>query len=67
VQGKAATLHCLAMIYANQGKIDQAIALYQQSLETDEKIGDVQGKAATLHQLAGILALSDAKMNQAEV
>jgi hypothetical protein len=55
------------MIYANQGKIDQAIALYQQSLETDEKIGDVQGKAATLHQLAGILALSDAKMNQAEV
>jgi tetratricopeptide (TPR) repeat protein len=49
------------MIYANQGEIDQAIALYQQSLEIKENIGDVQGKAATLHQLAGIYA------NQGEI
>jgi tetratricopeptide (TPR) repeat protein len=56
VQGKAATLHQLARIYANQGEIDQAIALFQQVLETAEKIGDVQTKAATLSNLAGIYA-----------
>ncbi|MEG3960429.1 tetratricopeptide repeat protein, partial [Microcoleus sp. herbarium2] len=53
--------HQLAGIYANQGEVAKAIALYEQSLELKEKIGDVQGKAATLHQLAGIYA------NQGEV
>ncbi|WP_293363228.1 tetratricopeptide repeat protein, partial [Microcoleus sp. CAWBG52] len=56
VQGKAATLHQLAIIYANQGEVEKAIAFYQQSLELKEKIGDVQGKATTLHNLAGIYA-----------
>ncbi len=42
----------LARLKANQGDVEGAIALYQQSLEIKEKIGDVQGKAATLHQLA---------------
>ncbi|MFM7408765.1 MAG: tetratricopeptide repeat protein [Cuspidothrix sp.] len=56
MQGKAATLHQLAGIYANTGKIEDAIALYQESLQLTESIGDVQGKAATLHQLAGIYA-----------
>ncbi|MGB7379426.1 MAG: tetratricopeptide repeat protein, partial [Rivularia sp. (in: cyanobacteria)] len=37
-------------------EVDNAIALYQQSLDLDEKIGNVQGKAASLHQLAGIYA-----------
>ena len=64
MQGQAATLHQLARIYANQGEIDQAIALYQQSLEIKEKMGDVQGKAATLHQLAGIYA-NQGKVDQA--
>jgi len=51
---KAAIIHNLADIYANAGKIDDAIALFQQSLQITESIGDVQGKAATLYQLAGI-------------
>jgi tetratricopeptide (TPR) repeat protein len=59
MQGKAATLHQLAGIYANQGEIDQAIALYQQSVEIEEKIGNVQGKAATLAMMGQLLA--DAK------
>jgi tetratricopeptide (TPR) repeat protein len=53
---KSAIIHNLAGIYAQQGQVDQAIALYQQSLEIKERIGDVQGKAATLHQMAGIYA-----------
>ncbi|MGB3653012.1 MAG: tetratricopeptide repeat protein [Rivularia sp. (in: cyanobacteria)] len=56
VQGKAASLHQLAGIYASRGDVDDAIALYQQSFKLYEKIGDVQGKAASLHQLAGIYA-----------
>ena len=54
MQGKAATLHQLAILYANQGEIDQAIALYKQSLEIKEKIGDVRGKANTLWWLGHI-------------
>jgi Tfp pilus assembly protein PilF len=53
---KTAIIHNLASIYANTGKIDDAIKLYQKVLEIDESIGNVQGKAATLHQLAGIYA-----------
>ncbi|MBO1054436.1 MULTISPECIES: hypothetical protein [unclassified Dolichospermum] len=30
----------------------EAIALYQQSLQISESIGNIQGKAATLHCLA---------------
>jgi tetratricopeptide (TPR) repeat protein len=48
-RGKAATLHQLAGIYANQGEVAKAIAFYEESLELEEKIGNVQGKAATLH------------------
>ncbi|MBW4588961.1 MAG: tetratricopeptide repeat protein, partial [Aetokthonos hydrillicola CCALA 1050] len=47
-------MHQLAGIYANQGNVTEAIALYRQSLDLLERIGDVQGKAASLHQLAGI-------------
>ncbi|RFP59398.1 MAG: tetratricopeptide repeat-containing protein [Limnothrix sp. CACIAM 69d] len=32
-------MHELGMIYANRGEIEQAIALYQQSLEIKEQIG----------------------------
>jgi tetratricopeptide (TPR) repeat protein len=58
---KSAIIHNLAIVLAKTGKIDQAIALFQQSLELKEKIGDVQGKAATLHCLAMIYA------NQGEI
>jgi tetratricopeptide (TPR) repeat protein len=61
---KANILHGLGILSANQGEIDQAIALYQQSIEIEEKIGDVQGKANTLHQLAGIYA-NQGEINQA--
>ena len=36
------------VFYANKGEVDEAIALYNQSLEIDERIGNVQGKAMTL-------------------
>ncbi len=58
---KANTLYELGWIQDDWGNKKEAIAFYQQSLELEEKIGDVQGKAATLHQLAGIYA------NQGEV
>ncbi|WP_251960398.1 tetratricopeptide repeat protein [Nostoc commune] len=46
----------LAIIYANKGNVDEAIALYKKSLEIEESIGNVQGKATTLHQLGMIYA-----------
>ncbi|MDJ0697548.1 tetratricopeptide repeat protein [Mastigocoleus sp. MO_188.B34] len=48
----ASICHYLGMIYQQQGKVDDAIALHQQSLDIKEKIGDQQGKAASLHCLA---------------
>jgi tetratricopeptide (TPR) repeat protein len=53
---RALLLHELGILYADRGEIEQAIALYQQSLEIQEQIGNVQGKAATLHQLGRIYA-----------
>ncbi|MDZ8031828.1 tetratricopeptide repeat protein [Nostoc sp. DedSLP04] len=41
-------MHQLAIIYTNKGEVDQAIALFNQSLEINERIGNVQGKATTL-------------------
>ncbi|MCL1492330.1 MAG: tetratricopeptide repeat protein [Pseudanabaena sp. Salubria-1] len=51
---KAFTLHCLGMLKAQQGQVDQAINLYQQSLEINESIGFVMGKPATLIEMAKI-------------
>ena len=56
-QGKAATLHNLASLKANQGDVEGAIALFNQSLEIEDRIGDVQGRAMTL-QWIGWLAAS---------
>ncbi len=55
-QGKAATLHCLAILKANTGQIEQAIALYQQSLELSASNGDVRGTAITLGMMGQLLA-----------
>ncbi|WP_235526444.1 tetratricopeptide repeat protein [Nostoc piscinale] len=55
-QEKAATLHNMAGLKAQQGDVAGAIALYQQSLDIKESINDVQGKAATLHNMAGLKA-----------
>ncbi|MBD0302848.1 MAG: tetratricopeptide repeat protein, partial [Tolypothrix sp. T3-bin4] len=55
-QDKSSILYNLGWLNNDLGKIEEAIALYNQSLEIKERIGDVQGKAATLHCLAGIYA-----------
>ncbi len=47
---------CLGMLKANRGEIEDAIALYQQSLAIAEQIGDVQTKAATLHEMGRLKA-----------
>ncbi|MEH2005943.1 tetratricopeptide repeat protein [Nostoc sp.] len=44
-------MHELGRIYANKGEVDKAIALFNQSLEIKERIGDVQDKVVTLHAL----------------
>ena len=54
--GVEAGLKALAYDYlgqqkAQQGKVDAAISLFQQSLDIRERIGDVQGKAFTLHNI----------------
>jgi tetratricopeptide (TPR) repeat protein len=57
-------LHQLASIYANTGKIEEAITLFQQSLEITESIGDVKTKAATLHEL-GLIYADTGKIKEA--
>ena len=55
-QEQASISHCLGILKANRGEIEEAIALYQQSLALKEQIGDVQDKAATLHNLGHLKA-----------
>ncbi|MEH1829126.1 MAG: tetratricopeptide repeat protein [Nostoc sp.] len=55
-QELALIYHHFGMLKDDKGEVDEAIALYNQSLEITERIGNVQTKAATLHQLAGIYA-----------
>jgi tetratricopeptide (TPR) repeat protein len=45
-------LHNLAGLTAQQGDVERALDLWNQSLDLYEKIGDVQGKAATLANMA---------------
>jgi tetratricopeptide (TPR) repeat protein len=63
-QENSAIIHNLATLYMAQGEIDQAIALFQQSIEIEGKIGDEQGKAATLHCL-GMIYANQGKIDQA--
>ncbi len=58
---RATAYQYLANLKANQGDVGGAIALYQQSLDIQERIGDALGKAATLHQMAIL------KANQGDV
>ncbi|MBW4684427.1 MAG: tetratricopeptide repeat protein [Komarekiella atlantica HA4396-MV6] len=53
---KAATLNNMAQVFANQGDIVRAIALWEQSLEIFEQIGDVKLKATTLNNMALVFA-----------
>ncbi|NEO97934.1 MAG: tetratricopeptide repeat protein [Symploca sp. SIO2E9] len=56
VQKKAATVHNIADLKAQQGELEEALALYQQSLQIEESINNVRGKAATLHAIADLKA-----------
>ncbi|NET04844.1 MAG: tetratricopeptide repeat protein [Symploca sp. SIO2B6] len=53
---KAITLHNIADLKAQQGELEEAMALYQQSLQIQESINDVGGKATTLHNIAQLKA-----------
>ena len=46
----------MAYVIAQQGDVQRAFQLWNQSLELKEKIGDVQGKAATLNNMAYVIA-----------
>jgi hypothetical protein len=45
----------MAGVLETRGDLDGAMRLYEQSLASDESLGDVRGKSATLHQMAGVL------------
>ena len=60
----AAIYYYLGMLKADNGDVAQAIALFNQSLEITERIGNVQGKAANLHQL-GIIYADKGDVDQA--
>ncbi|HLP91259.1 MAG TPA: tetratricopeptide repeat protein [Nostocaceae cyanobacterium] len=53
---KASIIHNLGIIFAIRGEFEEAIKLYQQSLEIEENIGNWKGKASTLQNLAEIYA-----------
>ncbi len=46
--------HELANVCVTRGDLDRALALYEESLQIKEQIGDLQGKAASLHQMAAV-------------
>ncbi|NJO78923.1 MAG: CHAT domain-containing protein [Cyanobacteria bacterium RM1_2_2] len=54
IERKAATLGNMAQVIAAQGNIEQAMQLWQQSLQLYEQIGDVRGKAVTLGNMATV-------------
>jgi tetratricopeptide (TPR) repeat protein len=45
----------MAGVLVTRGRLDDAMALYEQSLALDEQLGDLRGKSATLHQMANVL------------
>ncbi|MBD2603391.1 tetratricopeptide repeat protein [Scytonema hofmannii FACHB-248] len=61
---KAGIIHNLGNLKANSGEIEEAIALYQQSLAITEQIGNVQMKATTLNSL-GLLKANSGEIEQA--
>jgi tetratricopeptide (TPR) repeat protein len=51
-------------VYDDQGKVDEAIALYEESLVIERTIGDAHGIAATLHQIANVY-INQGKVDEA--
>ena len=56
LENKATTLNNMALVIAKQGDIQEAITLWQQSLEISERIGNVGGKGAILNNIAQVIA-----------
>ena len=46
----------MAGVIAQQGEVNRALNLWQQSLDIYERIGDIQYQSATLHQIAHMIA-----------
>ncbi|MFN6517880.1 MAG: tetratricopeptide repeat protein [Nostoc sp. CreGUA01] len=63
-QELASIYYHFGMLKDDKGEMDEAIALFNQSLEIDKRIGNVQGKAATLNQL-GIICANKGEMDEA--
>ncbi|MEH1817858.1 MAG: tetratricopeptide repeat protein [Nostoc sp.] len=63
-QELASIYHHFGMLKARKGEVDEAIALYNLSLEITERIGYFQGKASTLHEL-GIIYVNKGEVEQA--
>ncbi|MEH1905792.1 MAG: CHAT domain-containing protein [Nostoc sp.] len=59
LQEKATTLNNMAGVFVQQGDIPRAIALWEQSLEISEQIGDVKGKATTLNNIVVAQVIAD--------
>ena len=51
---KAAALHHLGIIHLDQGRYDEAVTMYQESLKMKEELGDRSGIASTLGQLGNV-------------
>jgi len=64
VHGEGQSLNNLGNVYRSQGKWNEAIACYEQSLQIQRAIGDVQGEGATLTNL-GLVYKSQGKWNEA--
>jgi len=54
---KAAALHHLGMIHQDQGRYEEAMKMYSESLKIEEELGDKGGIARTLHQRGNVLYL----------
>ena len=63
-QELASIYHHFGVLKDHKGELDEAMTLYNQSLEIDERIGNLQGKAATLHNL-GVLYATKGELDKA--
>jgi tetratricopeptide (TPR) repeat protein len=62
---KAAALHHMGMIHQYQGRYEEAVKMYQESLKITEELGDKSGIASTLLQL-GNLHYAQGRYEEAE-
>jgi Tfp pilus assembly protein PilF len=56
VRSVAVTQSAMADVLSQQGKLQEAMALFEQSLRTKRELGDLRGVAATQHAMAKVLS-----------